>query len=72
MTADEGYTITYISDHVGKGGQHTNGPEFGVYRCEHPATRTAVEIHSYQARSPHRARELAVTLCAMAVEEMIK
>ena len=72
MTPGDGFIVTYISDHVGKGGQHTNGPEFGVYRCEHPATRTAVEIHSYQVRSAHKARELAVTLCEMAVEEMTK
>ncbi len=68
----EGYTITYTSDHLGKGGQHTNGPDYGVYRCEHQATRTAVEVHSYQARGAHRARELALTLCAMAVDEMTK
>jgi protein subunit release factor B len=66
----EGYVITYVSDSYGKGGQHTNGPDYGVYRCEHEATKTAVEVHSYQARNAHRARELALTLCAIAVEEL--
>ena len=68
----EGYTLTYVSDSYGKGGQHINGPDYGVFRCEHEMTKTAVEIHSYQARGPHKARELAIMLCKMAVEEMGK
>ena len=68
----EGYTVSYVSDTHGRGGQHTNGPDYGVYRCEHEATKTAVEVHSYQARGAHKARELAIMLCAMAVEEMGK
>jgi protein subunit release factor A len=68
----EGYKITYVSDTYGRGGQHTNGPDYGLFRCEHAGTRTAVEVHSHEARSQHKARELALMLCAMAVEELSK
>lgn len=64
-----GYKITFIDDQAGHS-MRTNGPERGIIRCEHIASRTAVEVHTRQARSSHRARELAVTLCGMAVEEL--
>ena len=63
----EGFTLTYVSDLPSLGGQHHNGPSYGIYRCEHAVTQTAVEVHSYPAHGPHKARELALTLCAMAV-----
>lgn len=65
------YKITFTSDQAGRCGQHTNGPDYGIVRCEHVPSRTAVEIHTHQARTPHRARNLALTLCQMAVGEMI-
>lgn len=70
MGEQEPFKITYTSDTYGKGGQHTNGPDYGVVRIEHEATRTAVEVHTHEARSPHRARELALALCQMAVAEI--
>lgn len=72
MTDADGYSISYVSDTYGKGGQHTNGPDYGLLRCEHLPTKTAVEIHSYQAHGQHKARELALTLCRMAVWEMAR
>jgi hypothetical protein len=72
MTKQDGYTLTFISDQRSRGGQHTNGPDFGLFRCEHDETRTAVEIHSVQTRNAHAARELAIVLCTMAVEELDK
>lgn len=69
-TLRDEFAITYTSDHHGQGGQHTNGPDYGVVRCEHLPTQCAVEVHSYHARSQHRAREIAITLCQMAVAEM--
>ena len=65
------FKITYTSDTYGKGGQHTNGPDYGVYRCEHEPTKTAVEVHSYQTQGAHKARSLALVLCEMAVKEIV-
>ena len=66
----EGYKFTYTSDRLSVGGQHTNGPDFGVWRCEHLLTRTAVEMHTSWARRSHKVRELALVLCEMAVQEI--
>lgn len=65
------YKFSYVSDTHGKGGQHTNGPDYGILRCEHEPSRTAVEVHTHTARGQHRARTLALTLCQMAVAEII-
>ena len=70
MDRPDGFKLTFTSEKYGRGGQHTNGPDYGIMRCEHEPTRTVVEIQTQVARSPHRARELALTLCKMAVEEM--
>ena len=70
MTEFDDYVLTYTSDTFGKGGQHTNGPDYGIYRCEHVPTKTAVEVHTHNTRSPHRAREFVVELCAMVVSEL--
>ena len=65
------FKFSYVSDTYGKGGQHTNGPDYGLLRCEHLPTQTAVEIHTHPARGQHRARTLALTLCQMAVAEIM-
>lgn len=64
------YTITFTSDQRGLGGQHTNGPGYGLFRCEHDETRTAVEINTVQTRTPGVARKIAIKLCEMAVWEL--
>lgn len=68
MTED--YKFTFTSDQRVAGGQHTNGPDFGVWRCEHLPTKTAVEVHTSWTHRPHRARELTRMLCEMAVQEI--
>ena len=64
------YRITWTSDKYGKGGQHTNGPDYGILRAEHLPTRTAVEIDSSEVRGQHRARQLAMMMCELAVSEI--
>lgn len=66
----EDFNTTYVSDTYGRGGQHTNGPDHGIVRVEHTPTRTAVEVHTREARSRYNARELAMTLCRMAVSDI--
>lgn len=68
----EAYKLTYVSDTYGKGGQHTNGPDYGVMRCTHELTQTAVEVHTYHARGAHKAREMALMLCRMAVGDLAR
>jgi hypothetical protein len=65
------YVFSYVSHTFGKGGQHTNGPDYGLMTCAHPETGTAVTIDTRESRGPHRARELALSLCQMAVSELL-
>lgn len=53
-----------------KGGQHTNGPDYGVVTAEHGLAGVKVEIQTSRQLAPHKARELASTLVEMAIEEM--
>lgn len=57
--------FTFISSH--KGGQHTNGPDYGILRCEHGLTGNAVEIQTHSRLRQAEARELAMALLEMAV-----
>lgn len=66
----DGYKFTFTSDQLTRGGQHTNGPDFGVWRCEHMLTRTAVEAHTSWTKHSHEVRELTRMLCEMAVKEI--
>jgi len=53
------YAIEFISSH--KGGQHTNGPDYGVVRAT-DVDGNAVEVQTRPRRHAHEARELAITL----------
>ena len=56
----------------GKGGQHTNGPDYGVVTgtCEISGVR--VEIQTRSGFGPHKARDLIETLIALANQETCK
>lgn len=58
----------FISSH--KGGQHTNGPDYGVVTAEHEVAGVRVEIQTCHRTQPHKARMLAGTLVEMAIAEM--
>lgn len=58
----------FISSH--KGGQHTNGPDYGIVTAEHEAAGVKIEIQTCPRVQPHKARLLAGTLVEMAIEEM--
>lgn len=67
MDFREQITFTFISSH--KGGQHTNGPDYGVVRCEHGLTGNAVEIQTHSRMRQHQARDLAISLLELAAEK---
>lgn len=56
------YTVEFISSH--KGGQHTNGPDYGVIRVS-DFDGNAVEIQTRPRRSGHQAREMAFALLGL-------
>jgi hypothetical protein len=53
------YAVEFITSH--KGGQHTNGPDYGVIRVT-DTDGNAVEIQTRPTRRPAEARETAITL----------
>nr|MCB7500353.1 hypothetical protein [Enterobacter roggenkampii] len=58
----------FISTH--KGGQHTNGPDYGTVTAEHEVAGVRVEIQTSRRLDPHKARALAGTLVEMAIAEI--
>ncbi len=58
----------FISNH--KGGQHTNGPDYGIVTAEHELAGLKVEIQTSRQMPQHKARTLAGTLIEMAIEDM--
>ena len=58
----------FISNH--KGGQHTNGPDYGIETAEHELAGQKEEIQTSRQMPPHKARTLAGTLIEMAIEDM--
>lgn len=67
MSFRDQVTFTFITSH--KGGQHTNGPDYGVVRGEHGLTGNAVEIQTRPGMYQHLVRDLIVTLLEMAEGE---
>lgn len=61
-------TLGFISSH--KGGQHTNGPDYGTVTAEHEAAGVRVEIQTSRRLDPHKARALAGTLVEMSIVEI--
>ena len=60
------YAFEFISSH--KGGQHTNGPDYGVVRVT-DMDGNAVEVRTRPRRVGHQARELAISLLDLLNEE---
>ena len=52
------------------GGQHTNGPDYGLLKCTHILTGTSVEIDTYLTRGQHKARELGLICLSLILEEL--
>lgn len=52
-----------------KGGQHTNGPDYGVVTGECELTGIRIELQTRAGFGPHKARELIETLIGLANEE---
>lgn len=59
----------FISSH--KGGQHTNGPDYGVVTAEHELAGVKVEIQTNSRVRSRDARELARNLIELAVSEIV-
>lgn len=57
----------FISSH--RGGQHTNGPDYGIVTAEHELAGIRIEIRTRSGFGPHKARDLAATLIDLAVQE---
>lgn len=53
-----------------KGGQHTNGPDYGVVTAEHELTGVRIEIQTRNRFGQHAARTLAAALIDIAVCEI--
>lgn len=57
----------FVSSH--KGGQHTNGPDYGIITAEHELAGIRIEIQTRSRFGPHRARDLATALIDLAIQE---
>lgn len=53
------YAVEFISSH--KGGQHTNGPDYGVVRVT-DGDGNAVEVQTRPRLHAHQAKELAISV----------
>lgn len=58
----------FITSH--KGGQHTNGPDYGTVTAEHELAGVKIELQTHSRFRSHAAREVAATLIEMAIGEM--
>lgn len=58
----------FISSH--RGGQHTNGPDYGVFTAEHELAGVKVEIQTCARMTQHKARDLCRCLVQLAVSEI--
>lgn len=59
----------FISSH--RGGQHTNGPDYGIVTAEHELAGVKVEIQTSCRMPPHKTRTLAGALIDLAIQEII-
>jgi hypothetical protein len=66
---DEAITFTWETSHR-KGGQHTNGPDYGVVTAEHAIAGVKVSIQTSRHFRQLQARELSAMLVEMAVKEL--
>lgn len=61
------YVFGFISSH--KGGQHTNGPDYGKVTIRHDLAGIYIEVQTHSRMTPHKARDLGVTLIELAIGE---
>ena len=54
----------------GKGGQHTNGPDYGKVTAENEAFGIRIEIQTCSSFGQHKARDLAASLLELAAGDM--
>ena len=65
----DGVRFGFVSSY--KGGQHTNGPDYGTVIAEHEAAGVKIEIQTSRRFSPHKSRELAEALIGLALSEIV-
>lgn len=58
----------FVTSH--KGGQHTNGPDYGTVTAEHELAGVKVSVQTTPRFAPHKARMLCRDLIELAVQEM--
>lgn len=65
----DGVRFGFVSSY--KGGQHTNGQDYGTVIAEHEAAGVKVEIQTSRRFGPHKSRELAEALIGLALSEIV-
>lgn len=60
----------FVSSH--KGGQHTNGPDYGVVTGECELLGLRIEVQTFQRLNQHKARDLIISLIECAALEIDK
>lgn len=58
----------FVSSH--KGGQHTNGPDYGVVTGQCDLLGLRVEVQTFSRFGPYKARELILNLMEIAAPEI--
>lgn len=53
------------------GGQHTNGPDYGIVTAEHELAGVKFQVQTAPRFGPHKARALCRSLVNLAVQEII-
>lgn len=61
-------TYGFITSH--KGGQHTNGPDYGTVTAEHELAGVKVSVQTSRRFGPHKARTLCAALVDLAIQEI--
>lgn len=58
----------FITSH--RGGQHTNGPDYGVITAKHELAGVRISIQTSAQFGTHKARALCDAMIDLAVQEM--
>ena len=59
----------FVSSHA-KGGQHTNGPDYGIVTGQCDLLGLRVEVQTFQRLNQHKARDLIISLMELAAPEI--
>lgn len=62
--------FSYESHTRSLGGQHTNGPDYGIFKCEHLPSKTVIEVDTYLTRGQGRARSLCLDVLSLILDEL--